>query len=190
MARVVICGSGVKKDGFCLAIFHACGSRAPDWEVHLPIQLCAQDTGTFLHPLIRQNRGRCESQFVSRARDDISDHRHLDCLLNRLIGRIWKKIFKAPHHWPLWEGGGGGGGWHWPLWWGGRSLVDSPHKGPVTRKCFHFMTPSWLFYFIYSPLIDFLTFTSGGFLVYLLIKFCCMFASCNSSVNQCHDLWL
>ena len=22
--------------------------------------------------------------------------------------------------------------------------VDSPHKGPVTRKCFHFMTSSWI----------------------------------------------
>ena len=31
-----------------------------------------------------------------------------------------------------------------------RWLVDSPHKGPVTRKCFHLMSLSWLCVFLSS----------------------------------------
>ena len=38
-----------------------------------------------------------------------------DCMLNRLIKAQIKENIKAPCHWPLWP-------------------VNSPHKGPVTRK--------------------------------------------------------
>ena len=43
-----------------------------------------------------------------------------------------KENIKARRHWPLW------GGIH-------RSPVDSPHKGPVTRKMFPFYDASWLY---------------------------------------------
>ena len=43
-------------------------------------------------------------------------------------GADQRKI-KAPRYWPSW-GGGGGGIHRWP--------VNSPHKGPVTRKMFPF----------------------------------------------------
>ena len=33
--------------------------------------------------------------------DGVSNHRRLDCLLNRLFGQI-KENTKAPRHWPLW----------------------------------------------------------------------------------------
>ena len=55
-------------------------------------------------------------------RTGISNHRRLDCLLNRLFRRISKKATKlcvtgrCDHRWP----------------------VDSPHKGSVTRKMFPF----------------------------------------------------
>ena len=34
--------------------------------------------------------------------DGVSNHRSLDCLLKRLIGRRTKNKIKAPLHWPLW----------------------------------------------------------------------------------------
>ena len=49
-----------------------------------------------------------------------------DCLLNLLLKRRSKDI-KAPRHWPLWG-----------------LPVNSPHKCPVTRKCFHLITSSWV----------------------------------------------
>ena len=61
-------------------------------------------------------------------RDGVSNHRRLDCLLNRLFRRRSKKTSKLRIT-GLWEGN--------PRW-----LVDFPHKRPVTRKCFHLMTTS------------------------------------------------
>ena len=59
-------------------------------------------------------------------RDSVSNHRRLDCLLNRLFVQAQiKENTKAPRHWPLWG--------EFP-WW----AVDSPHKGPVTREMFPF----------------------------------------------------
>ena len=57
-------------------------------------------------------------------RDSVSNHQHQDCLLNRLFRRRSKKTSKLRvtgfvlgiHRWP----------------------VNSPHKGPVTRKMFPF----------------------------------------------------
>ena len=51
------------------------------------------------------------SQWHHNGRDRVSNHRHLHCLLNRLFRRV-----RGIH----------------------RSSVDSPHKGPVTRKMFPF----------------------------------------------------
>ena len=65
-------------------------------------------------------------------RDGVSNHQPHDCLFNSLFRRESLKS-SAPlpfvhgiHRWP----------------------VNSPHKGPVTRKCFHLLTSSWttLFY--------------------------------------------
>ena len=61
-------------------------------------------------------------QWCHDERDGISNYRRLDCLLNLLFRRRWKKIsklrvtgfVKGIHRWPM----------------------DSPHNGPVTRKMF------------------------------------------------------
>ena len=61
-------------------------------------------------------------------RGGVSNHQRLDCLLDRLFRRRSKKhqgsaslvFVRGIQRWP----------------------VNSPHKGPVTRKCFHLMTSS------------------------------------------------
>ena len=68
-------------------------------------------------------------QWRHNERDGVSNQRCLGGLLNRLFRRRWKKtqssasppFVRGIHRWP----------------------VNSPHKGPVTRKCFHLMTSSW-----------------------------------------------
>ena len=63
-------------------------------------------------------------QWGHNRRDGVSNHQYLDCLLNRLFRHRWKKTPKSTslafvrgiHRWP----------------------VNSPHKGPVTRKMFSF----------------------------------------------------
>ena len=57
-------------------------------------------------------------------RDGVSNHWRLDCSLNRLFRRRSKKASK--------------------LHVTGLTPVNSPHKGPVTLKCFHLMTSSWV----------------------------------------------
>ena len=64
-------------------------------------------------------------QWRHNERDGDSNHRPHDCLLNRLFKTQIKENIKAPSHWPLW---GEFTGWS----------VNSPHKGPVTRKMFPF----------------------------------------------------
>ena len=61
--------------------------------------------------------------------NSVSHHRRLDCLLIVFYGCRTKKTSK-PRVTGLYEGN--------PPVTGG-----SPHKGPVTRKCFHLMTSSW-----------------------------------------------
>ena len=61
-------------------------------------------------------------QWCHNEPNGVSNHRRLDCLLNRLFGPRFK--IKGLRHWPLW-------GIH-------RWSVNSPHKGPVTRKMFPF----------------------------------------------------
>ena len=55
--------------------------------------------------------------------DCVTNHRRLDCLLNRLFRHILKKNIKVSRHWPL------------CMEMNGNSTVtvNSPHKGPVTR---------------------------------------------------------
>ena len=62
-------------------------------------------------------------------RDNVSNHQPHDYLLNRLFKRGSKKNQSSAS---LAFVGGGGGIYRWP--------VNSPHKGPVTRKMF----PFWL----------------------------------------------
>ena len=66
---------------------------------------------------------------TSQWRGGVSNHRRFDCLLSRLFRGRSNKTSKLRvtdlcagiHRWP----------------------VKSPHKGPVTRKCFHLMTSSY-----------------------------------------------
>ena len=61
--------------------------------------------------------------------DGVSNHQPHGCLLNRLFGRRSKKTSKLRVT-GLCAGNSPG-------------PVNSPHKGPVTRKCFPLMTSSW-----------------------------------------------
>ena len=60
-------------------------------------------------------------QWRHNGRGNVSNHQPHECLLNRLF----KENIKAPRHWPF-------------LWGIHREPVNSPHKGPVTRKMFPF----------------------------------------------------
>ena len=64
-------------------------------------------------------------QWRYNERDGVSNHRRLDRLLDRLFKRRSNNKIKGLRHWSVW-----GGIRRWP--------VDSPHKGPVTRKMFPF----------------------------------------------------
>ena len=61
---------------------------------------------------------------ASHERKSISTHQPFDCLFNSQCGPTTKKHL-SPHYWPFERG------IH-------RSLVNSPHKGPVTRKILPF----------------------------------------------------
>ena len=61
--------------------------------------------------------------------DGVSNHQPHDCLLNRLFRRRSKKHRSASLAFER--------GIH-------RGPMNSPHKWPVTRKCFHLMTSSWI----------------------------------------------
>ena len=77
---------------------------------------------------IRRER-KVTLQWRQNERNYVSNHQPHDCLINRSFRRRSKKISKLRvtgfvrriHRWP----------------------VNSTHKGPVTRKCFHLMTSSW-----------------------------------------------
>ena len=58
-------------------------------------------------------------QWRHNARDGVSNHQPRDCLRNRLFKPHIKENIEVPRHWTLWP-------------------VNSPHKGPVTRKIFPF----------------------------------------------------
>ena len=64
--------------------------------------------------------------------DSVSNHQSHDCLLNRLFRRRSKKAPKLRAT-GLCAGNSPG-------------PVNSPHKGPVTRKMFHLMTSSWIYF--------------------------------------------
>ena len=62
----------------------------------------------------------------------MSNHRSFDCLFNSLCGPTWRK-HQSPHFEPFVRGIQ-------------QLPVNSPHKGPLTRKNFHLMTSSWVRY--------------------------------------------
>ena len=70
-----------------------------------------------------------ELQWRGNWRDSVSNHQPHDCLLNRFFRRRSKKhqssallaFVRGIHRGPM----------------------NSPHKWPVTRKCFYLMTSSW-----------------------------------------------
>ena len=64
-------------------------------------------------------------QWCNNERDGVSNHQRLDCLFSRLFRCLSKENINASRHWPLW-----GEIHRWPM--------DSPHKGPETRKMFPF----------------------------------------------------
>ena len=79
-------------------------------------------------------------------RDSASNHQPHECLLNRLIRRRSKKTSNSTSLAFVWV-------IH-------RGPVNSPHKWPVTRKCFHLMTPSCSFTSPGDDALDLLTFSS------------------------------
>ena len=64
-------------------------------------------------------------QWRHNGRDGVSNHQPFDCLLDGLFRRRSKKTPKLPRHWLF-------------VWGIHRWPVNSPHKGPVTRKMFPF----------------------------------------------------
>ena len=74
----------------------------------------------------------CTLHWRHNDHDGVSNHQPRGCLLNRLFRRRAKKTSKLRVT-GLFAGNSPG-------------QVNSPHKGPVTRKCFHLMTSSWLCY--------------------------------------------
>ena len=77
-----------------------------------------------LYSYSRFRRAECALQWRHNERDGVSNHRRLACLLKRLFRRRLKKTSKLRLT-GLCEGN--------PSW-----PVDSPHKGPATRKMFPF----------------------------------------------------
>ena len=93
---------------------------------------------TFLKHIIAINIGlSCGTIYINitwrhNEHDGVWNHRCLDCFLNRLLGADQRKTqsstllaFVRGIH---------------------RLLINSPHKGPVTRKCFHLITSSWMMF--------------------------------------------
>ena len=76
----------------------------------------------FLRPLWWRHNGRDSG---------VSNHQPHDCFLKRLFRRRSKKTSKLRVTGFVW-------GIH-------RGPVNSPHKWPVSGKCFHLMTSSWIF---------------------------------------------
>ena len=95
---------------------------------------------SFLFPIV-YSRGRTQQPTARpwvwtlpwrhNGHDGVSNHRRLDCLLNRLFRRRSKKTSKLRVT----------GNPRWPM--------DSPHKWPATRKCFHFTRSSWICVFLF-----------------------------------------
>ena len=73
--------------------------------------------------------GHSSFQWRHNERDCVSNHRLIDCLLNRLFRRRSKKTSKLRVH-VLCEGNSAVTG-------------EFPAQRPVTRKCFHLKTSSW-----------------------------------------------
>ena len=87
------------------------------------------NSANFYWPKVKIDKRQKALHWRQNGCDGVSSHRRLICLLTRLFRRRSKKqqssaslaFVRGIHGWP----------------------VDSPHKGPITRKCFHLMTSSW-----------------------------------------------
>ena len=100
-------------------------SRRANWSCVWGLWNSQAKKGTGVSPGIQWLR--CALQWRHNERDGVSNHQSLDCLLKRLFRRRSKKTSELRVT-GLCEG---------------NSPVNSPHKGPVTWKCFHLMTSSW-----------------------------------------------
>ena len=89
---------------------------------------CIKSSATRLF-VIKLFRLASTSRWRHNGRDSVSNHKPHHCLLNCLFRRRSKKTSQ------LRDTGRCVGKSPWP--------VNSPHKWPVTRKCFHLMTSSW-----------------------------------------------
>ena len=89
-------------------------SWSADFQPHVPLSTC-QTT-------VRPSGNHTSLHWRHNERDGVSNHQPHDCLLNGLFRRRSKKTSK------LRVSGLCGGIHRWP--------VNSPHKGPVTRKMF------------------------------------------------------
>ena len=96
------------------------------YEIHCPYSAAMYNQMSIPHVIIYTNILRTISSLLWRQneRDGVSNHQSYDCLLNRLFIRRSKKLSK------LRATGFGREIHRWP--------VNSPHKGPTTRKIFPF----------------------------------------------------
>ena len=95
-------------------------SKFPEFslEINQNVVSCCSDAQCDKRPI----------QYRHNGRDGVSNHRPQHCFLNRLFKRRTMKI-------PKLHVNGLSAGLHcWP--------VNSPHKWPVARSCFHLMTSS------------------------------------------------
>ena len=93
------------------------------WSSHHDVMTCTYQTFCIIDPLLEYSL-----QWRHNDHDGVSNHQPQGCLLNRLFGRRSKKTSKLRVT-GLCAGNSPG-------------PVNSPHKGPVTRKMFPFMTSS------------------------------------------------
>ena len=92
-------------------------------------RITSTSTAAFFHTNISENINVHPLQWRHNDHDGVSNHQPHGCLHNRLFGCRSKKTSKLRVT-GLCAGNSPG-------------PANSPHKGPVTRKCFHLMTSSW-----------------------------------------------
>ena len=105
-----------------------CGDSNWDW---IPFMLIEGLSTTCSSSVVQNDVNyHLTLQWCHNERDGVPNHQPPECLLNRLFRGNHRKhkssaslvVVRGIHRWP----------------------VNYPHKWPVTRKCFHFMTSSWM----------------------------------------------
>ena len=126
--------------------------------------------------LFRAQLSNCSLQWCHKKRDGVSNHQPHDCLLNRLFKAqnqrkpqtsATRAFVRGINQWP----------------------VNSPHKGPITRKMFPFddvimlrITRQY-----HSPLLHYEIFTRSSsqiLLVYNLLRSCPIILKCGNRTQQ------